>query len=208
MDRLEFNEGARVTGADGIMIGTVDTVDPASQPPSLLVRLDGSDRVAGVPARDVDLARSTADEVRLKVDGAGLLRAAEKTVEGDEGHMTIPLVSEVLVPRVHEERQGRVLIHKRVETHPVEQEIELEHEVVDIERVPVGEDVDDIPPVRQEGETTVVPVVEEVLVVEKRLRLVEEVRITKRVEIGSETVRDELRREVVDVDEERAEDRS
>lgn len=33
---------------------------------------------------------------------------------------------------------------------------------------------------RQEGATTIVPVVEEVVVVEKRLKLVEELRITKR----------------------------
>lgn len=208
MDRLEFNEGARVTGADGVAIGTLSTIDPASQPPSLLVRLDGSDQVAGVPAADVDFERSTADEVVLKIDGNALLNSAAATVEQDEGHMTIPLHAEELVPHVREERQGRVLIHKRVETHPVEQEVELEREVVEIERVPIGQEVDDMPAVRQEGDTTVVPVVEEILVLEKRLRLVEEVRITKRVEVDTETVRDELRREVVDVEEEREGDRA
>jgi stress response protein YsnF len=207
MDRLEFNEGAAVVGADGVTIGTVDTVDPASQSPALLVRLDGSDEIAGIPAADVDFERSTADEIRLSIAGAALLRSARATEESDEGHMTIPVHAEVLVPRLHEERQGRVLIHKRIETHPVEQQIELEREVVDIERVPVEEDVDTIPPVRQEGDTTIVPVVEEILVIEKRLRLIEEVRITKRVDIDVETVRDELRREVIDVDEEREGDR-
>ena len=207
MDRLEFNRGARVFGADGVIVGAVDTVDPASQPPSLLVRLEGSGETAGIPAGDVDLEQSTSDEVVLKIAGGALLRSAEATEEGDEGHMTIPVHAEVLVPHVHEERQGRVLIHKRVETHPVEDRIELEYEVVDIERVPIGEDVDAFPPVRQEGDTTIVPVVEEVLVIEKRLRLVEEVRITKRMEIETETVRDELRREVIEIDEERESDR-
>jgi stress response protein YsnF len=206
MDRLEFTEGARVIGADGVTIGTVDTVDPASQPPTLLVRLDGSDDIAGIPVEDVDLQRSTASEVRLAIPGADLRRSAAITEEDDAGHMTLPVHAEVLVPHVHEERQGRVLVHKRVETHPVEERIELEHEVVEVEHVPIGEDIDEVPPVRQEGDTTVVPVVEEILVVEKRLRLVEEVRITKRVEVATETIRDELRREVVDIDEERAED--
>ncbi len=207
MDRIEVNEGARVVGADGITVGVVDTVDTASQPPTLLVRLAGSDQVAGIPARDVDFRRTTADAVHLTIAGADLLRSAEATTEQDAGHMTLPVHGEELELHVQERPQGRVLIHKRVETHPVEQEIELEREVVDIERVPVGEDVADIPPVRQEGDTTIVPVVEEILVVEKRLRLVEEVRITKRAEGATETIRDELRREVIEVDEEREEDR-
>ena len=207
MDRLELDRRVRVIGADGVTIGTVDTVDPATQPPTLLVRLEGTGEIAGIPAGDVDFDRSTADEVVLKIDGGELLRSVEATEQSDEGHMTIPLHSEVLVPTVHAQRQGRVLIHKRVETHPVEEEIALEREVVEIERVPIGEDVDDVPDVREEGVTTVVPVVEEVPVVGKRLRLVEEVRITRRVELGTQTIRDELRREVIDIDEERERDR-
>ncbi len=207
MDRIEFNDGARVIGADGVAIGTVHMVAAASQPPRLLVRLEDSGETVGIPLADVDLRRSSSSEVRLAVSGADVLRSAKETVERDEGHMTIPVYGEELVPRVHEEPQGRVFIRKRVETYPVEEQVELEREVVDVERTPVGEDVDDIPPVRQEGDTTIVPVVEEILVVEKRLRLVEEVRITKRAETTTETIRDELRREVIDVDEEREKDR-
>ncbi len=48
-----------------------------------------------------------------------------------------------------------------------------------IERVPMGRFVDTMPPVRQEGDLTILPVVEEVLVTERRLRLVEEVRIRR-----------------------------
>jgi stress response protein YsnF len=50
--------------------------------------------------------------------------------------------------------------------------------------------VDDVPPVRQEGDVTIVPVVEEILVVERRLVLKEEVRI-RRVE-RSEKYQDEV----------------
>ena len=48
-----------------------------------------------------------------------------------------------------------------------------------IERVPMGQFVDTMPPVREEGDLTILPVVEEVLVTERRLRLVEEVRIRR-----------------------------
>ena len=48
-----------------------------------------------------------------------------------------------------------------------------------VEHVPMGQFVDAMPPVREEGDITILPVVEEVLVTERRLRLVEEVRIRR-----------------------------
>ncbi len=51
---------------------------------------------------------------------------------------------------------------------------------VEVERVSVGRWVEAPVPVRQEGETTIITLLEEVVVVEKRLRATEEVRITRR----------------------------
>ena len=50
---------------------------------------------------------------------------------------------------------------------------------VEIERSPIGRQVDAMPAVREEGDTIVVPIVEEVLVIERRLFLKEEVRIRR-----------------------------
>jgi len=55
----------------------------------------------------------------------------------------------------------------------------LRHERVEIERVPVGRTVDAVPPVREEGDTMIVPVVQEVVVVERRLVLKEEIHIRR-----------------------------
>ena len=55
----------------------------------------------------------------------------------------------------------------------------LNHERVEIERVPIGRPVDAIPPVRQEGDTTIISVVEETIIVERRLILKEEIRIRR-----------------------------
>ena len=72
----------------------------------------------------------------------------------------------------------------RVVTHEAEQQIDeaLHHERVEISRVPVGRIVDAVPPVREDGDLTIMSVVEEVVVVEHRLRLVEEIHI-RRVQV-------------------------
>jgi stress response protein YsnF len=50
---------------------------------------------------------------------------------------------------------------------------------VQVERVPIGRAVAAVPAVREEGDTTILPVVEEVIVVERRLILKEEVHIRR-----------------------------
>ena len=50
---------------------------------------------------------------------------------------------------------------------------------VEVTRVPVNREVSEAPPIRMEGDITVVPVVEERLVIEKRLFLVEELHLTR-----------------------------
>jgi uncharacterized protein (TIGR02271 family) len=56
---------------------------------------------------------------------------------------------------------------------------ELTHVRVEIERVPIDRTVEVVPPIRQEGDITIIPVVEEIVVVERRLVLKEEVRVRR-----------------------------
>ncbi len=55
----------------------------------------------------------------------------------------------------------------------------LEHQRVEVERVPVGRIVEAFPSIREEGDVTIMPVVEEVVVIERKLLLKEEVRIRR-----------------------------
>ncbi len=129
-------------------------------------------------------------------------RAEEHRNEDEDEGFTIPLAEEQLRAHTRDVEQGRVVVRKRVETAPLEESIELAHDEVDVERIAMDREVDEVPDVRQEGKTLIVPVVEEVVVVEKRLRLVEEVRITTRQVVEEATARENLRREVVEVEDE------
>jgi stress response protein YsnF len=55
----------------------------------------------------------------------------------------------------------------------------LQSEEVDVERVTINRPIDEPPAVRHEGDILIIPLLEEVLFVEKRLVLREEIRIKK-----------------------------
>jgi uncharacterized protein (TIGR02271 family) len=75
----------------------------------------------------------------------------------------------------------RVETTTRTQDHHIDEP--LPHTRVEVERIPIGRTVTAVPPVREEGDTTILPVVEEVIVVEHRLILKEEVHI-RRVQVA------------------------
>lgn len=120
-----------------------------------------------------------ADLLEQQEDGTFRLGVAFSALrEGVE--IVLPIVEEQLTLDKRVRETGRVRLHKIVETRQETLDEPLLREEVEIERVPVGEYVNAPVAIRQEGDVTVIPVLEEVLVVEKRLRLREELRVTKR----------------------------
>ena len=112
----------------------------------------------------------------------------------------VPVVEETAVVRKERVAAETVRLHKRVHEEEEVLDVPVQTEAIEVERVPVGRWIDAPAEVRREGDTTVYPVVEEVLVVEKRLRLVEEVRVTRRQETRRVQERVALRREEVVVE--------
>lgn len=90
------------------------------------------------------------------------------------------LFAEELVVGKEAVETGRVRVSKRTHTREAPIEETLFHEQAEVETVPIGRQIFEMPSIRHEGETTIVPIVEEVLYTERRLVLKEEVRITRR----------------------------
>jgi len=116
----------------------------------------------------------------------------------------VPVIEETAV--VYKERvtTDTVRLHKQVHEDEQILDIPVQTEAIEVERVPVGCWIEAPAVVRHEGDTTVYPVVEEVLVTEKRLRLVEEVRVTRRQTTRNVRKQIGLRREEIVVDREAA----
>ena len=91
----------------------------------------------------------------------------------------IPVLREELKVSKREVETGRVVVHKTVSERDENVEMLLRRTDVSVERVPVGRTVTEAPASREEGDVLIIPVMEEVLVVEKRLILKEELHIRK-----------------------------
>lgn len=167
------------------MRGVIDETELRHNDGQVLVQLENG-RQAFVPV----------EELRQQPDGMLTLpfSFSELAGDGDGGRSARPLSREagrgderVVVPVVEEQLQvekrkveaGGVRIRKVV--HEREEVIDepLMREEVQVKRVPVNRVVEAPIPVRHVGNTMIISLLEEVLVVEKRLMLKEELHITK-----------------------------
>lgn len=92
---------------------------------------------------------------------------------------------------------GEVRVHKRVQTQQVREVVPVMREDVTVERRPLAEGAGLEP--RQEGDTWYVPIVEEELVIQKRLVAREEMVIRKRQVVEEQVIEETLRRETPEV---------
>lgn len=110
----------------------------------------------------------------------------------------IPVIEEHLHVGTKTVETGRVHISKKVLTENYDAELLVLKEEVIVEKKPINQYIDgDAPGIRLDGDTTIIPVIKEVIV--KRLLLVEELHITKRRTESIVPVHEQLRKEEVTV---------
>ena len=169
MDSLE---GRIVTDSDGLQ-GRVVAFDPGDggTGTQVMVQLAGGRHVL-VPR----------DMLAVQVDGSIQLPLSFSTMTDNAGADVhrIPIIEERLAVQKRKVVTGKVRVTKQVREREVVVDEPLLRERVEVTRVPIGQWVDAPVHPWQEGDTMVIPLLEEVIVVEKRLRVVEEVRITTR----------------------------
>lgn len=172
---------SRVKDKDGVW-GTVVSATPhlPSNAAQVVVQLESGQQIL-VPT----------DILVQQPDGSYdlSLRLAELAHYGSEHgvHQDEPMVVPVLVEELDVQKRlvetGKVRLTKVVHERETLVDEPLFHDKVAITRVPIERVVDGPVPVREENGTTIISIVEEVLVVEKRLMLREEIHIrTQRLE--------------------------
>jgi uncharacterized protein (TIGR02271 family) len=170
-------EIVRVTGP-GRLRGTVDT---AAWPmdgsrAEVLVQIEGGTSVLvpleALVLQDDGSYHLTLDPAACEWRGAG---------GGASGSpLVLPVIEEAIEVHTSPVETGRVRVHKIVREREEIVDPPLLRDEVVVERVPINRVIEGPASVRSEEGTLIIPLLEEVLVVEKRLLLKEELRITKR----------------------------
>ncbi len=121
-------------------------------------------------------------------------------MQSNELAEVIQVVEETIRVEKRLVESGRVVVHKTVTERDEVVEILLRQQDLVVERVPIGLVVSEAPQSRQEGDTLIVPILEEILVVEKRLVLKEELHIRKQSSERMEHQTVRLRSEHVEIE--------
>lgn len=150
--------------ADGLVEVVFEDGEAVSLAPKTL---DGPTRPSGAAGEADELTGNIAQN-----DG----RASESSAD------TVAVAKEFLDVKKRRRSTGSVVAYITVHEREEQVDLPLVDEHVDVERVEVNRMVDAPPPVREEGDVTIVPVMEEVLVVEKRLRVKYELHLKRRRE--------------------------
>lgn len=123
----------------------------------------------------------------------------------DATRNTIPVIEEQLRVDKKVVETGKVHVSKKVTEHETSVSLPLMEETYDVERVPINQVVETPPPpVRYEGDTMIIPVMREVMVVQKHYEVVEEIRLTKQVSRQQHSEQVTLKKEEVQVDRSRS----
>jgi uncharacterized protein (TIGR02271 family) len=101
-------------------------------------------------------------------------------MEDENTQQSVPVIEEELVTGTRPVKTGSVRVRKEVERIRKTVDMPAIRDVVDVSRVPVNRIITSVPDMREEGEILIIPVVEEEIVIQKRLVLKEEIHIRRR----------------------------
>ena len=165
--------------------------------------LDGSQPEVVVQLDDGWQVRVRLEALHPQEDGRYTLRfdpAEQEARQGTGSHVSgrplaVPIMAEALGIDKRRVETGRVRISKGVHGREKVVDQPLLSEEVSIERVPIYRFVDKAIPIPYEGDTMIIVLLEAVAVVEKRLMLKEELRITTLQAEARRPIRATLRHE-------------
>lgn len=192
---MQVQPGTVVETNDG-RLGIVERVDwqpENAQASGVYLWLGPGEQPTLVAIDQIKSVRSTEEINRLATDANAILER--------EGVLRIPLAAERLRVDKQAVNLGEFIINKRVEEVEEVHHIPITHDELDIQRVPMNNLPLSAPlQPRTENGVLIVPVMQEVLVVQRQLVLIEELHVAKRYVTETQEIRDTVRRERVEVD--------
>jgi len=212
----DITPGTRVV-AGGAPIGVVERLEArdasGGRPDHMIVRSQDGQQHYNVPLMLVSgiTQQTFGSAVQLNVSteelrhylvertGGATPPAAGSGIEGDD-MLRIPLAAEELIAQKQPIVLGTVRVHKGIETVQQNMTVSVYHEEAIVEHIPVDQYDANAP--SNPGDL-IIPVTEEQIVIEKRSVVKEYIRIRKTVVTQDQHVSDSVRREFVELTEQR-----
>ena len=203
--------GMHVHATDGLLgsvasVPRVDLGDP-SAPAEIIVLASSNNAGPGVEefrrltremiewvepdALHLNLPRSSVPSASSAVS------AAHRRLRDGSEPLRIPVVEEEVHVDTRVVELGHVTVQKKVDEFLDERTLTLRQQHVEVERVPIDRIVDEVIEPYMDGEVYVVPVIDEEVIITRRLRLKEELRVRRLVGEREELVQAPFRRERV-----------
>lgn len=206
------NENSRIVIGEGGWRGRLDStptahtryvvVHPEDRGPALMLpvalleqRANGTFHLA--------LTRSAAAAHSLEISQGRTTETADANNQAVNGYgqIVVPVIEEMIEVRKQMVDTANVRIIKTVHEHEETIGEPLKRETVEVTRVPIDRAVDSAVPAREEGNTLIIPIYEERLVVQKQLYLKEELHVTRQESVDSQALQTvTLRREEVAIE--------
>lgn len=209
MQGLVIRPGMSVETRDGLL-GQVEqmiTQPRTGQPEYVIVQTNNDNRKLTFP---VNLFQTSAQanslvlpyglqEAITRGSNTGYAATDAAAQYSSSQELRIPLVEEQLQVEKRPVELGRVQIQKTVEEVPENITVPITRDDVEVRRVPINQMLSTPAEPHQDGDWYVVPVMKEVLVVEKRLMLVEEIRVRRNQVTEQQQITDTVRRERLNI---------
>jgi uncharacterized protein (TIGR02271 family) len=173
------SSSVEVSGPQGLH-GTIDTAACPLDGSRQQIEVLFDDGRRAMVALNV-LERVDAGHYRIPAAAAALIKSDRAdSAARSEAAVVVPVIEEQMNIGKRTVESGRVRVRKVVREIQETIDQPLAREEVIVDRIPVGRIVQGPQQARQEGDDWIIPIVEEVLFVEKRLMLKEELRVRKR----------------------------
>jgi uncharacterized protein (TIGR02271 family) len=159
------------------------------------VHLDGvtGESAPSLPTQPTDDIPAAPQPLAARVADAAVASGTRTEMDAGDGEARLTLSEEELQIGKRTVSAGEVRVEKHVETELVRETVPVMREDVTVERRPLAPGASLEP--RVEGDVTYIPIVEEEVVITKRLVAREELVITKRRTVEDQVIETELRRE-------------
>jgi uncharacterized protein (TIGR02271 family) len=187
----------QIVRSDGQLATLTQRISRMGSPDQLVVTFD--DGTCLTIAEDVLIPRE--DGTYLIPLDQTMLTDMELAALDNNEQIVVPVIEEELLVTKQQIERSVVRVTTKVNSHEEVVDEPLLYEWVSVERVPVNQFIEeDLPNVREENGVMVIPIIEEVLVIQKKILLREEVHLTKHKTTVRKPQKIVLRSQVVEVE--------